>query len=99
MASYPLHSGRHTAAGVVRLVGTALALILTAHILFAAFHANPDNPVVSWAARWSDVLGLWFTDLFHTSSPDFTLILNYGAAAVFWLIVTGVLASVLRGIG
>lgn len=99
MVSHSAHSGRHAAAGFVRCVGTALALVLTAHILFVLFSANPDNPVVRWAARWSDVLGLWFTDLFHTSSPDFTLILNYGSAAVFWLIVTGALASVLRSVG
>lgn len=99
MASYPLHSGRSTAAGFVRLAGTALALVLTAHILFVLFDADPLHPVVSWAARWADVLGLWFTDLFHTSSADFTVILNYGSAALFWLIVTGVLASVLRGVG
>jgi hypothetical protein len=99
MASYPLHSGRHTAAGLVRLAGTALALVLTGHILFVLFTADPTNPVVSWASRWSDVLGLWFTDLFHTGSPGFTVVLNYGAAAVFWLVVTGVLASVLRSVG
>lgn len=99
MASYPLHGGRHTAAGFVRFAGTALALVLTAHILFVLFDADPGNPVAGWASRWSDVLGLWFTDLFHTSSPDFTVILNYGSAAVFWLIVTGVVASVLRSVG
>lgn len=99
MASYSLHSGRHTAAGFVRLAGSALALVLTAHILFVVFDAAPDNPVASWASRWSDVLGLWFTDLFHTGSPVFTVILDYGSAAVFWLIVTGVVASVLRSVG
>lgn len=99
MASYPLHGGRHTAAGFVRLAGTTLALVLTAHILFVLFDANPDNPLVNWAAGWSDAVGLWFTHLFHTGSPDFTLILNYGSAAVFWLIVTGALASVLRSVG
>lgn len=99
MVGYSVHSGRHAAAGFVRCVGTALALVLTAHVLFVLFNANPGNPVVGWAARWSDVLGLWFTDLFHTSSPDFTVILDYGSAAVFWLLVTGVLASVLRSVG
>lgn len=99
MASYPLRGGRHTAAGFVRFAGTALALVLTAHVLFVLFHADPDNPVVAWAARWSGVLGLWFTDLFHTGSPAFTALLDYGAAAVFWLVVTGVLASVLRSVG
>lgn len=99
MASYPLRGGRNTAAGFVRFAGTALALVLVLHIVFSLFDANPGNPVVSWAAGWSNVLGLWFVGLFHTSSPDFTLILDYGAAAVFWLIVTGVLASVLRSVG
>jgi hypothetical protein len=99
MASYPLHGGRDTAAAFVRFGGTALALVLVLHIVFSLFDASPGNPVVTWAAESSNVIGLWFVGLFHTGSPDFTLILDYGAAAVFWLVVTGVLASVLRSVG
>jgi len=99
MTTYSLYSGRRTAANVVNLVGTGLALILTAHILFVLWHARPDNPVATWAASWSDAIGLWFTHMFHTGSAAFTTILNYGAAAVFWLVVTGVLARVLRNVG
>jgi hypothetical protein len=99
MASYPLDRGRSTFAGVVNLVGSALALLLTAHILFVLFDAQPDNPLVSWVATWADVVGLWFVHLFSTSSPQFTVILDYGAAAVFWLIVTGLVARVLRNVG
>jgi hypothetical protein len=99
MASYQLDRGRHTVAGLVNLVGSALALLLTAHILFVLFDAQPDNAVVSWVATWADVVGLWFVHLFSTSSPQFTVILDYGAAAVFWLIVTGFVARVLRNVG
>lgn len=99
MTSYQLDSGRRTAAAVVNLVGTALALLLIGHILFVLFGARPDNPVVTWVARWSDVVGLWFTNLFSTSSAAFTVILDYGSAAVFWLVVTGVVARVLRNTG
>lgn len=99
MTTYRVDSGRRTAAGVVHLIGTVLALILTAHILFVVFHAGPDNPFANWATQWSDVIGLWFVHLFHTNSEVFTVILNYGAAAVFWLIVTGFVALLLRSVG
>lgn len=99
MTSYQLDSGRRTAANVVGLAGTALALLLTAHILFVLFGARPDSAVVAWVATWSDVVGLWFTHLFATTSPAFTVILDYGCAAVFWLVVTGLVARVLRRVG
>jgi hypothetical protein len=99
MTVYQSARGRHTAAAVVHLAGSLLAGVLVAHILFVAFSANPANGLVSWVAHWADVVGLWFVGLFGTSDATFTTILNYGAAAVFWLIVTGVLARVLRSAG
>lgn len=99
MTSYDLYSGRRTAANFVNLAGSALAVILSAHIVFILAGARPDNPVARWVANTSDVIGLWFTHLFSTSSQTFTVILNYGSAAVFWLVVTGVVARVLRNVG
>ncbi|GAB3893014.1 hypothetical protein ACFQ1S_31475 [Kibdelosporangium lantanae] len=99
MAGYHVDSGRRTAANIVNLVGTGLALVLVAHIVFVLAGARPDHPVATWAASWSDVIGLWFTNMFSTGDSDFTTVLNYGSAAVFWLVVTGVVARVLRNVG
>lgn len=99
MTTYRLNNGRGTAAGLVNLVGTVLALILVAHIVFQFAKAWPGNAFVNWVGSTSDVIGLWFTHLFDTGNATFTMVLNYGLAAVFWLIVTGIIASVLRSVG
>lgn len=83
----------------MNLVGTVLALILVAHIVFVFANAWPGSEFVSWVAGTSDVIGLWFTHLFNTGDPTFTMVLNYGLAAVFWLLVTGIIASMLRSVG
>ena len=99
MTTYRVNNGRSTAAGLVNLVGTVLALILVAHVVFEFAKAWPGNGFVAWVASASNVIGLWFTSMFHTGDQTFTMVLNYGLAAVFWLLVTGIIASLLRSVG
>ncbi|HEX3783837.1 MAG TPA: hypothetical protein VHX38_29595 [Pseudonocardiaceae bacterium] len=99
MTTYRLNNGRSTAAGLMNLVGSVLALILVAHIVFESFHIGPANRLVTWVGSTSDVISLWFAHLIDTGNATFSLVLNYGLAAVFWLIVTGVIASLLRSVG
>lgn len=99
MSTYHLATGRTTAAGLVNLIGTVLGLILAAHIVFVLLHADTANGFVSWVGRTSDVIALWFVNLVDTGNATFSDIVNYGLAAVFWLLVTGVIASLLRSVG
>ncbi|MFC0429510.1 hypothetical protein [Kutzneria buriramensis] len=98
MATY-VRGGRATAGTVVRVIGTIIAVILVAHILFGLLGANPNNPLVVFVAQWADVLAIWFRGLFATGSDALNVILNYGLAAVFWLVVTGLIARVLYRAG
>ena len=50
MTTYRVNNGRGTAAGLVNLVGTVLALILLAHIVFQFAKAWPGNAFVNWVA-------------------------------------------------
>ena len=99
MTVYQSVRGRQGAAAVVNAAGSLLAALLVAHIAFVAFAADPSNAVVRWVARWADVAGLWFVNLFHPHDELFAVVLNYGAAAVFWLLVTGFAARLLRSAG
>jgi hypothetical protein len=99
MTTYRVNNGRGTAAGLVNLAGTVLALILVAHVVFEFAKAWPGNAFVDWVGSASGVIGLWFTSMFNTGDPTFTMVLNYGLAAVFWLLVTGIIASLLRSVG
>ncbi|AHH93642.1 hypothetical protein GCM10010174_30130 [Kutzneria viridogrisea] len=94
-----VRGGRSTAATVVRMIGTVLALILVARILFLLLGANPDNQIAATVGRWADTVALWFINLFDTGNHAFSVLLNYGLAAVFWLVVTGLIARLLYRAG
>jgi hypothetical protein len=91
-------SGRRAAVTIINVGGSVIALILVAHIIFGLLHANPGNILVSTVAEWANIFGVWFVNLFNTGEPVLQLILNYGLAAVFWLIVAGLLARLVRSV-
>lgn len=85
-----------TAGGIIRAVGTFFAIVLGLQILFVLFNANPNNDVAQFVAEWARVLALWFHNLFATGNVDLDVVLNYGLAIVFWLVVTGLLARLVN---
>jgi hypothetical protein len=83
-------------ANVVRWIGLVFALILVVHILLTVGSANPANGITGFFADWAGPIALGFKDLFTPSDPKLLVLVNYGIAALFWLIVTSVLAKVIR---
>ena len=86
-------------AGVLRWIGTIIAVILVAHVLLTMFGANPDNPITSFVRSWADPLALAFRDLFTPGDPKLRVLANYGLAAIFWLIVTSIVVRLVRRLG
>jgi hypothetical protein len=82
---------RTTVGSVIRGVGAVLALVLALHILFVLFGANAGNAFVQFIAYWAGVFALWFKNLFETGNGQVDVLLNYGIAIVFWLVITGLL--------
>ncbi|WP_290055767.1 hypothetical protein [Amycolatopsis solani] len=87
------------AASIVRWVGLVFAAFLVIHVIFTVGSANPDNGIVSFVKSWADGLALGFSDLFTPSDEKLRVLVNYGIAAVFWLVVSGILAKVIRRVG
>jgi hypothetical protein len=82
-------------ARLIRLVATIVALIIIAGIVLFLLNANPHNAIVSDihdAAKW--LVGP-FHNLFHFKKPKVTLTVNWGIAAVVYLVVGHFLASLL----
>jgi hypothetical protein len=86
-------------ASIVRWVGLIFAALLVIHVIFTVGSANPDNGIVSFVKSWADSLALGFSDLFTPSDEKLRVLVNYGIAAVFWLVVSGVLAKIIRRVG
>ncbi|HVW42904.1 MAG TPA: hypothetical protein VHC18_16285 [Amycolatopsis sp.] len=83
-------------AGIVRWAGLIFALILVLHIIFTIGAANPSNGIVSWVRGWADTLSIGFKDLFEPGDDKLRVLVNYGIAALFWLIVSAIVVKVIR---
>jgi hypothetical protein len=86
-------------AGVVRWAGLAFAVILVVHVLLTVGHANPDNGITTFFANTAEPLALAFKNLFTPENPELQVLVNYGLAALFWLIVSSVLSRLIRRLG
>jgi hypothetical protein len=83
-------------AGLVRATGLALAMILAIHVLLTVGNANPDNGITVFFGEVAEPVALAFRNLFTPENAELRVLVNYGLAALFWLIVSGIVARLLR---
>lgn len=84
------------AASLVRWAGLLFAVVLVVHVLLTVGHANPDNGITVFFADRADPLALAFRTLFTPADAELRVLVNYGLAALFWLVVSGVTARLIR---
>ncbi|MFF0488115.1 hypothetical protein ACWDSJ_37045 [Nocardia sp. NPDC003482] len=90
--TYRTQGGTGTAAAIISAVGGIFALIEVVYILMLVLKANPDNRFFTFMKGLAEPLALFFPGLFNTGTWQLDVIINYGLAAVFWLVVTGIIA-------
>ncbi|RLK59954.1 hypothetical protein [Actinokineospora cianjurensis] len=83
-------------AGVVRWVGLIAAAILVAHVVLVMADASRANPLTAEVRGVAGVLALAFKSLFTLEDTKLGVLLNYGIAAVFWLVASSVVAKLIR---
>ena len=83
-------------ASVGRWVGLAFALVLVVHVLLTVGDANPVNAITRFFSATADPLALAFKSLFRPENDRLRVLVNYGLAALFWLVVSGVLSRLIR---
>lgn len=83
-------------ATLVRGICVVLAAILVVHIVLTLGSANPDNGITKWIADLARPLALGFKDLFTPTDPKAAVLVNFGLAAIFWLVVGAVLGLIIR---
>ena len=89
-------TGRYSIARVITGIGALFALIEVVYMLMLIFGANQANAFFVFIRSIADPLALFFPGLFNPGNYDVSVILNYGLAAVFWLVVTGIVARIVR---
>lgn len=83
-------------AGVVRWAGLIVVVILVVRVLLTVGGANPNNGITSFFTSWSDPLAWGFKDLFTPSDAKLRVLVNYGIAALCWLVISSILARIIR---
>ncbi|GGM99037.1 hypothetical protein GCM10011609_41600 [Lentzea pudingi] len=73
-------------------IGVVFALIEVLFILMNVLGANAANAFYRFIQSLAEPLALFFPGLFQTGNFNLDVFLNYGLAAVFWLVVTGLIA-------
>ncbi|MCT2582439.1 hypothetical protein JT362_04800 [Actinophytocola sp. S1-96] len=89
---WAVSSGRGTAARVITGIGALFALIEVVYILLHLFGANQANQFFQFVRSLAEPLALFFPGLFPMANNNLEIIVNYGLAAVFWIVVAGLIA-------
>jgi hypothetical protein len=85
-----------TAANLVRVLAMIICVLLALHIAFVVFSANPGNSIVRTVNDWADWFAWRFRDIFVPKDERVGVLVNYGIAAVVYLVAGRVVASLIR---
>jgi hypothetical protein len=83
-------------AATVRLAAKVAALALVLYALFTVFRANPANVWYQFVESLASWLSLGLANLFQLADPRWTTLVNYGLAAIVWLIMGSAVAGLIR---
>ncbi|HSK59553.1 MAG TPA: hypothetical protein VK935_10920 [Actinomycetospora sp.] len=86
-------------ATVVRIVGYAFAAVLLAYVVLALVGVNTSNGVAQVIGGIGDTVVLGFRDLFLLADPTTTIMVGFGLAAVFWVLVAEFGSRLVRWLG
>jgi hypothetical protein len=85
-------------AGVLRLVGMLIVLVIVVHIVLTLLDANQANQLAMLIHELADTFNLGLSNLFLPADPKLGVVLNYGTAALIWFAITQVVVRLVRRI-
>ena len=86
-------------ARIVRLATKAVAAVIVAGILLFVLEANRSNDIVTWVMDAGEFLVGPFDSLFTIDDAKWEIAVNWGIAAVLWVVAGALVARLLVGIG
>jgi len=84
---------------VVSAIFGVIALILILHIVFVWVGVNANNGIVKSVADLAGTLAWGFKNLFSNANVKLQTFLNYGLAALVYLLIGAVLHRLFRNLG
>jgi hypothetical protein len=86
----------YTASRVLGAIGYAIVAILVIHIALTLLGANPANAFAAFFAAAASFFSLGLSNLFVLADPRLMTAVNYGIAALVWLVITLVVTRIVR---
>lgn len=83
-------------ATVIATIFRIAALLIVLGILFVVLEANTGNAIVAFVLDVADFLVGPFDGLFTPKDPKLEVVINYGIAAVIYLVVGSLIARLIR---
>ncbi len=93
---------RSSGSGIARIVSAifaVIALILILHIVLVLADTSAASGIVKDIANFASTLAWGFKHLFSFTSGKMTVFVNYGLAALAYLVVGGALTRLFRNAG
>lgn len=85
-----------TIAAIIRVVTGLIVTIFVLHVLFVVLHANRGNDFVSIVYTLAKTFVLGLGDVFTPRDAVLGVVLNYGLAALVYLVVGHLIVRALR---
>ena len=79
----------------IRIAAMIICVLLALHIAFVVFSANGDNAIVRTVNDWANWFAWRFRDMFVPKDHRVEVLVNYGIAAVVYLIAGRVIAGLI----
>ncbi|MCI2424090.1 hypothetical protein MOQ72_42500 [Saccharopolyspora sp. K220] len=88
--------GADNVANIIRVVVGLVVTVFTLHVLFVIFDANQGNEFVSFVYLLAKTLVLGLGDVFTPDDALLGVVLNYGLAALVYLVVGQLVIKAIR---
>ncbi|GAB3116052.1 hypothetical protein GCM10027160_24390 [Streptomyces calidiresistens] len=83
-------------AGIIAVIADVAAFIIGLWILMYLLDANRDNTLVAIVRDAANWLAGWSRDMFNVQPEWWRVVLNYGIAALVYLVIGNALARAVR---
>jgi hypothetical protein len=91
--------GAYALARVLNTIGLAVVAVIVTYILLTLLEANPGNTVARLVRELAGYFDLGLANLFLVDDPKWLVGVNYGVAALIWLVCTTVVVRLVRRMG
>lgn len=86
--------GQSGVATLINGIGFLIAVLLVLHIVFVLFGVPGNTGLARSVEQAAVPLALFFPGLVEAPGAELQVLLDFGLAAVFWMVVAGLLARV-----